>query len=379
MNIIKATFEILEQQYNKETLIEDMFKHIEICGRTCYKSEDKITETSYQKFIENLEKLEHGAMLEHGTVYLTIPLGTPVDDPQYMWKFDIVRFFKGNPYSKVKEKVINENVDVEIKGYGMRTQASAHFYFITTNWRVIFENKDNLLPKYFFNNYKIETESLKDSVLQWVVEPTEDHEKRYTVKFTYHLAVARDVNRHRVQSIGEESTRYCNYSKEKFGAELNIIEPIWFNKEEKKYIHTLFDHYRQLAKFRNMCKTIAECKDGSEFKAIDYWTFVNMACEYGYIQNTSRFGWTPQQASLMLPLDTKTESVHTAFASDWCHFFNLRALGTTGAPRPSAKEVAWPLMEEFLDKGWINLNMIDSQKYLEIKSKFSNIEDYIKK
>ena len=379
MNIIKATFEILEQQYNKETLIEDMFKHIEICGRTCYKSEDKITETSYQKFIENLEKLEHGAMLEHGTVYLTIPLGTPVDDPQYMWKFDIVRFFKGNPYSKVKEKVINENIDVEIKGYGMRTQASAHFYFITTNWRVIFENKDNLLPKYFFNNYKIETESLKDSVLQWVVEPTEDHEKRYTVKFTYHLAVARDVNRHRVQSIGEESTRYCNYSKEKFGAELNIIEPIWFNKEEKKYIHTLFDHYRQLAKFRNMCKTIAECKDGSEFKAIDYWTFVNMACEYGYIQNTSRFGWTPQQASLMLPLDTKTESVHTAFASDWCHFFNLRALGTTGAPRPSAKEVAWPLMEEFLDKGWINLNMIDSQKYLEIKSKFSNIEDYIKK
>ena len=55
-----------------------------------------------------------------------------------------------------------------------------------------------------------------------MTEPTEDHEKRYTVRFTYHLAVARDVNRHRVQSIGEESTRYCNYSKEKFGKELNI-------------------------------------------------------------------------------------------------------------------------------------------------------------
>jgi hypothetical protein len=56
----------------------------------------------------------------------------------------------------------------------------------------------------------------------------------------------------------------------------------------------------------------------------------------------------------------------------------LRALGTTGSPRPSAKEVAWPLMEEFLNKGWINLDMIDSQKYMEIKSKYPNIEDYIK-
>ena len=378
MNIIIPKFEILEQQYNKETLIEDMFKHIEICGRTCYKSNDKITETSYQKFIENLEKSNHGAMLEHGTVYLTIPLGTPVDDPQYMWKFDLVRFFKGNQYSKVKEKTINENVDVEIKGYGMRTQASAHFYFITTNWRVIFENKDNLLPKYFFNNYKIETESLKDSVLQWMVEPTEDHEKRYTVKFTYHLAVARDVNRHRVQSIGEESTRYCNYSKEKFGAELNIIEPVFFTDEQKKYINDIDNHLT----FEDMCSLIANRSDESNMTQIDYWLFANLACEYAYMMNTTQFGeknWTAQQASLILPLDTKTESVHTAFVSDFCHFFNLRALGTTGAPRPSAKEVAWPLMEEFLGKGWINLDMIDSQKYFEIKSKFPNIEDYIKK
>ena len=373
MNIIKATFEILEQQYNKETLIEDMFKHIEICGRTCYKSEDKITETSYQKFIENLEKLEHGAMLEHGTVYLTIPLGTPVDDPQYMWKMDIVRFFSSNKFSKVNSEVVNENVDVEIKGYGMRTQASATFYYITTNWRVIFENKDKLFVKYFTSNFRSKKENFKDSILAWMTPPTDKHEKRYTVKFTYHLAVARDVNRHRVQSIGEESTRYCNYSKEKFGAELNIIEPVFFTDEQKKYINS-----ENRWSFKTMCRLIAQGKE-DEIDDIDMWRFVNLACEFGYKHNTQQYNWTAQQASLMLPLDTKTESVHTAFVSDFCHFFNLRALGTTGAPRPSAKEVAWPLMEEFLGKGWINLNMIDSQKYLEIKSKFSNIEDYIKK
>ena len=377
MNIIKPKYEILEQQYNKETLLEDMFKHIEICGRTCYKSEDKITDTSYQKFVKMLEDANHGAMLEHGTVYLTIPIGTPVDDPQYMWKFDIVGFFRNNKYSVVKDKTVNQTVDVEIKGYGMRTQASAHFYFITTNWRVIYENRNKLIPKYFFNNYKIEKESLKDSVLQWMTEPTEDHEKRYTVRFTYHLAVARDINRHRVHSIGEESTRYCNYSKEKYGKELNIIEPIWFTDDEKEIIHSKQDHMS----FKDMCELIARGTDFPTMEQVDYWLFANMACEYAYMMNTNEFGkknWTAQKASLMLPLDTKTTSVHTAFVSDWCHFFNLRALGTTGAPRPSAKEVAWPLMIEFLVRYYIDENQIDIEKYHEIKNKYPNIEDYIK-
>ena len=377
MNIITPKFEILEQQYNKETLLEDMFKHIELCGRTCYKSEDKITDTSYEKFVKMLEEAEHGAMLEHGTVYLTIPLGTPIDDPQYMWKHDIVSFFSKNKYSVVKEKTINETVDVEIKGYGMQAQASAHFYFITTNWRVIYENRDKLLSKYWLNNFHIEKESLKDSVLQWMTEPSEEHEKRYTVRFTYHLAVARDINRHRVQSIGEESTRYCNYSKEKFGAELNIIEPIWFTDDEKE---VLYNKDLQLS-FIEMCAAIANGNDNI-FRQVDYWMFANMACEYAYMMNTTQFGeknWTAQKGSLILPLDTKTCSVHTAFVSDWEHFFALRALSTTGAPRPSAKEVAWPLMEEFIKRNYIQLNDKLKNIYLEIKNKYPNIQDYIKK
>lgn len=372
MNIITPKYEIIEQSYGDE-LIKDMFKHIEVCGRTCYKSEDKITKDSYKKFIKMLEEAEHGAMLEHGTVYLTIPLGTPLDDPQYMWKIDIVRFFQDNKYSKVNKEVINENVKVEIKGYGMRTQASATFYYITTNWRVIFEAQHKKLIKYFLNDYHIDKETLKDSVLQWMTKPSEKHEKRYTIKFTYHLAVARDVNRHRVQSIGEESTRYCNYSKEKFGGKLNYIEPVFLSDKEKQILNN-----PNPLSIECLCEDVA-IGSNREWGAIDYFIFALEACEFAYLNLIEQFGWKPQQASLVLPLDTKTESVHTAFISDWCHFFNLRALGTTGAPRPSAKEVAWPLMEEFLSKEWINLDMIDSQKYLEIKSKFSNIEEYIKK
>jgi len=375
MNIITPKYKIIEQNFSGDLLV-NMFKHIEICGRNCYKSEDKITDTSYQLFIENLMKAKHGAMLEHGTVYLTIPIGTPLDDIQYIWKTDIVRFFKSNKYSIVKEKTINQTVDVEIKGYGMKTQASAHFYFITTNWRVIVENEDFEILKYM-GQYKSEKESLKESVLQWMTPPMEEHIKRHTVEFTYHLAVARDINRHRVQSIAEESTRYCNYSKEKFGAELNIIEPIWFTDEEKE---VLYNKDLQLS-FIEMCAAIANGNDNI-FRQVDYWMFANMACEYAYIKNTTQFGeknWTAQKGSLILPLDTKTCSVHTAFDTDWCNFFNLRALGTTGSPRPSAKEVAWPLMEEFINKGYITLNQINIEKYNEIKNKYQNIEEYIKK
>lgn len=372
MIIIKPKFEIIEQQYNGD-LLKDMFKHIELCGRTCYKSEDKITDVSYKKFVKMLEDAEHGAMLEHGTVYLTIPLGTPIDDPQYMWKYDIVKFFSKNKYSVVKDKIINETVNVEIKGYSMRTQASAHFYYITTNWRVIFDAKNKNIIKYFLNNYHVEKETLENSILQWVTPPTEYHEKRYTVKFTYHLAVARDINRHRVQSIGEESTRYCNYSKEKFGGELNYIEPVFLSDEEKQYLN---NKNEQLS-FLSMCNQIGNDTYNSLFEAIDYFIFALEACEFSYL-NLIKLGWTPQKASLVLPLDTKTESVHTGFASDWCHFCNLRALGTTGSPRPSAKEVAWPLMEEFIKRGYISYDNINKEKYDYIVNKYPNIEDYIK-
>lgn len=370
MNIIQPSFEIITQNY--DDLYVDMLKHIEICGRTCYKSEDKITDTSYQKFTDMLMKSDHGAMLEHGTVYLTIPIGTPVDDPQYMWKTNIIRFFQDNPYSKVVNKVINQNVDVEIKGYGMRTQASAHFYFITTNWRVIAENADSKTLKYF-GSWKTTTETLKESILQWMTPPSEEHEKRYTVRFIYHLAVARDINRHRVQAIGEESTRYCNYSKEKFGGELNYIEPVFLTDGEKEILNNPKEHLS----LQSMCNQIGKGTYYSSFEAIDYFIFALEACEFAYI-NLIKLGWSPQKASLVLPLDTKTCSVHTAFASDWCHFFNLRALGTTGSPRPSAKEVAWPLMEEFFKREYISRNNVNEVKYNYIIDKYPNIEDYIK-
>ena len=329
MKILTPTYEIIELQYNKVTLIEDMYKHIEVCGRNCYKSEDKITEDSYIKFVKRLEDSNHGAMLEHGTVYLTIPIGSPLGDDEYELKTDIVLFFIHNKYSVINKKNVDKLCDLNIDGYDLKAQASAIVYFITTNWRVIYENKD--------------VNICKDDILKWITEPTDNHEKRYTVKFTCDIGVSREFNRHRKDSIAEESTRYCNYSKDKFESELNIVKPAWISEGE--YASIGYDIFQY-------CYYIKQHKDKDEFNDIDYWLFANLADEYSYM-NLIRLGWTPQQARTILPLDTKTTLVHTAFAKDWIHFFDLRAIGTTGQPHPSAKELALPLMQEFIKRKYI--------------------------
>jgi thymidylate synthase (FAD) len=88
---------------------------------------------------------------------------------------------------------------------------------------------------------------------------------------------------------------------------------------------------------------------------LENWAFANLAAERAYM-NLTTAGRKPQEARAVLPLDTNTELVHTAFVSDWLHFFDLRALGTTGAPHPDAKVLAAPLMAEFERLGLIHVD-----------------------
>lgn len=164
MKIIIPKFEIIEQQYNKETLLVDMFKHIEICGRTCYKSEDKITEKSYEKFVEMLTKSEHGAMLEHGTVYL-------YTDYRYPNFGKMIDRYTNNKYSKCN--------------YFPTFPSRA---YISSNLRVLVEN-----------------DWLDD--LKYLCEPTKYHEKRICVKFICDRGVSHEFVRHRTMSFAQESTR----------------------------------------------------------------------------------------------------------------------------------------------------------------------------
>ena len=150
--------------------------------------------------------------------------------------------------------------------------------------------------------------------------------------------------RHRVFSFAQESTRYCNYSKDKFGNEVTFIIPCWMDISEGSI------------ELGNYDKTSARYKDGivRQIDTIPPYTgvdFIRNLCESesDYLLMLNR-GWTPQQARAVLPNALKTELVMTGFVSDWKHFFKLRC---DSAAHPQARELAIPLKEEFINKGYI--------------------------
>lgn len=326
MNLIKPSFEIWEQSVG----LEGVYKQIEKVGRVCYKSEDKITESSAKPFVDRMIKSGHGAMLEHGTVYLKITY----KDTDFT---TLCMFYGKNKYS-----VLSHSEDNKI-------------YYITTNYRVLVENNH-----------------LSD--LKYLCEPTEFHERRITVHFVCDRGVSHEFVRHRVMSFAQESTRYCNYSKDKFGNELTFIIPCWLDiPEGKAYWHdginyrvgsTKENPFGESVNFKawvnkksnyvEVCDYIQALDSAEEayFRLMDKWE--NRVADRRYTTGFKGNPWTPQQARAVLPNSLKTELVVTGFTSDWNHFFDLRARGTTGAPHPQAKELAEPLMKEFIARKYIN-------------------------
>lgn len=194
MKIINAYTEIMGQVDG-----DIILKHIELCGRVCYKSEDKMTDSSARKFVENIIKRGHEAVLEHASI---------------------------------------------------------------------------------------------------------------TVKFTVDRGVSHEIVRHRLAAYCQESTRYCNYSKDGFGNEITVIEPCFLRN-------------------RPMAREMWEgaCKSAEEA----YFDLLN--------QNSS-----PQEARSVLPNSLKTEVVMTANLREWRHFFRLR---TAPAAHPQMREVTIPLLQKF--------------------------------
>lgn len=249
MRLIKPSYEIWQQPSG----LEGVYKQIEHVGRVCYKSEDKITEDSAKPFVDRIIKSGHGAMLEHGTVYLKITYKNT--------DFTTLCMF----YGKNKYSVLNHSEDNKI-------------YYITTNYRVLVENNH-----------------LSD--LKYLCEPSEFHEKRITVHFVCDRGVSHEFVRHRVFSFAQESTRYCNYSKDKFDNELTFIQPCWLDSERLK----LYGPYHTVIRDKSPESIFIANLNNAER---DYLDLI-------------RLGWKPQEARAILPNALKTELVMTGFVSDW--------------------------------------------------------------
>lgn len=281
MKLIKPRVEYWAQ----EPGMEGVWKQIARATRVCYQSTPRGNEETSQDFVKrvilkqglksgSLDDLMHcsfdmrkihGATLEHGTIYLKVPA----------LQKDIVNFYVGDKYSRVQKHPTED------------------YYLITTNMRVILG-------------------CCAWTDLKYLCKPTEFHKKRCTFSVITDIGVTREMNRHRTFSICEMSTRYCDFTKDKFGDELTFIRPAWMKDKSDREC------------FYQAC----------------------MEAESAY-KELREAGWKPEEARQVLPLGLKTQAVYTAYDYDWKHFFDLRADNVSGKAHPNIVQVA-KMIEESL-------------------------------
>lgn len=199
MKLIKQSFQFVNQ---KGFTLKDIYKHIEYCARISYKSQDKITDTSYEKFVNMLKSRGHNRPLEFGTVYLTLR----GDDTDALRNIFI---YAENPWTKIRKQVIKAEYDPSTR---------VVLNHITTNYRVIVENH-------------------LEEDLKYLCEPTEYHYKRYTAHMILDRGVMDEFRTHVGLSHLAESTRYCVSGDTllKYKNPLNhyTIRELWEDKQNK--------------------------------------------------------------------------------------------------------------------------------------------------
>ena len=293
--------------------LDAIWKHIARCARVCYQSVPRNNgETDYDFLVRTLFKgcdvlkkyydkefiiKTHLSVCEHGTVHLKYRL------------FIVKEIAKANRF--IHNQYSKSKID---DGYA----------YITTNMRVLIEN--NWLDELEFIDTTPNCPYYTD---------------RYTVNFITDIGASRELNRHRVNSISEESTRYCAYDKDKFGKGITVAKLPWIPNDDADGQcyktgffgdHEVFDdEYIQ----GHYC-------DG--WTAIDWFLYGLQVCDLVY-RKTRELGWTAQQAREILPLNTKTQVVHTAFADDWGHWIDLRSGEVSGKVHPMMKELANKLVK----------------------------------
>lgn len=290
MKLIKQSFEFINQT---DFSLVGIKKHIERCARVSYKSENKITDTSYEKFVNMLESRGHDRPLEFGTVYLS-RTSQKEDNMEWLDKYAY------NPWSKFSFGNGSTRINGELR----------NTVYVTTNYRVIKEHH-------------------WEDDLQYLCEPTEYHYKRYTIHMILDRGVMDEFRTHVGLSHLAESTRYCNYSKDKFGNEITFIKPCWCNIPEGDYGTPDY--------IPDRLPRIGATESGL-IDALQY-------AEYYYFFLLSE-GWTPQQARSVLPLSIKSELISCGFEDVWTNFFYRR-----DAPdaHPMAQEIAKPMHQKFIE------------------------------
>lgn len=309
---------------------------IELIGRTCYKSTDRITEDSAVKFVDNLINNKHWAMLEHETIYIETALSIAQSFIEEIYELNLdPAFFHISCYG-VTNGIISGSIRSFLDVFSKIDITSGHIYSFWIILKEIYpwafskinnnQLDDNFVPKVYFTVEENTTVYARKDFINKYIEPENTIIQKpfdkyilfrhltHTVKFICDRGVSHELVRHRPCSFAQESTRYCNYSKDKFGNEITVIKPIFYEEGSDLYI---------------------EWKSAMRIAESHYFGLLAL-------------GSTPQEARDVLPNSLKTEIVVTATEEEWQHIVDLRSKGTTGKPHPQMVEIMQPWHKELI-------------------------------
>ena len=326
MRIVNAGYEIIEDP--------SITRKIERIARVCYKSEDKIDEGTDMIMCRSLINRQHTAMLEHGHLILEVGeqeynlietirsfmenmIGNNEDNRKCYLRYTNRINIEGTEYHYIVSGNIRAWYEFMQYANSVNGLPKRLYYLINDNVNNIFdidvtEFDSMVFDTYDLNNYyaKVITDMSTLSDEERMVHET------FSVLFTSDLLIQRELVRHREASFAGESTRYCNYSLDKFGNEITVIKPCFCDEESTMY---------------------KEWKMAMADSEIHYFELIKL-------------GASPQEARDALPVATKCDTVVTTNLSEWKHIFNLRACDSTGPAHPKMKEIMIPLFKEMREK-----------------------------
>ena len=289
----------------------DVLKKIEYVGRTCYKSTENIKENSAEKFVANLIQRGHEAMLEHASFCFEI------DCDVYNWMNSTIQYMSNSRGFKSFIRFTREGrflISGNIRAWRDLFRHLNEWVGVPACFEGFIKENPILFPE-------CQNEIFIDRLSPVRPIRTEDLQTEQeflthcdvTARFVVDRGISHELVRHRPASFAQESTRYCNYSKDKFGSEIIFIIPYGFTYGSPAW---------------------KVWKDAMETAESYYLTMANI-------------GVTSEWARSVLPSSTKTEVIMTANCAEWKHFFALRACNSTGKAHPQMLEVSRPLLDDF--------------------------------
>lgn len=283
---------------------------IEFAGRTCYKSNSTFSSESAVLFAKKMYEHDHTAMLEHGILYMIVEdaIAKILEKNKYLNCTESKNglfFVSGSLrtflaiYSKYKE---NPDRYSALDSLFIALSKSFEDEFFTVD-------PEHKTQKYEVQIFKCAVDFIDEVNKNEFDEMTTDDVLRkhvyHTLKFICDRGVSHEIVRHRPASYAQESTRYCKYDLDKFGNEITVIKPLFFEEGSKRY---------------------------------EIWKEQCLSSERAY-NELCEDGATAQEARTVLNNSLKTELVVTTTEDEWQHMLNLRYHGTTGPAHPQAVEV----------------------------------------